>query len=355
MSTTPRRWEPGALAAALALTLAGCGSATSGDDATGTTTPGTLTVVTHDSFALSQELLDRFAAESGLTVSYVAPGDAGTVVNQLVLTKDSPIGDVVFGIDTTFAGRALDEGVLAEYRPAALDADTAERFRADDTGRLTPIDYGDVCLNADVAWFEERTIALPETLEDLTDPAYRDLLVVSNPATSSPGLAFLAATVAEFGEAGYLDYWARLDDNGLQVARDWTEAYTVEFSGSSGAGPRPLVLSYSTSPAFEVVDGAARTTSLLGTCFRQVEYAGVVAGAQNTEGAQKFIDFLLSADVQGDIPGEMYMYPVQPDVELPEEWVAFAPLSPDPHTLDVAEISQGRERWIRDWTDTVLG
>ncbi len=356
----PRRAAAG-LAAALTLTLAACAADDADDTADGPdgdgsgTGGGTLTVVTHDSFALSQELLDRFEEESGYDVTYAAPGDAGTLVNQLVLTKGSPIGDVVYGIDTTFAGRALAEDVLAEYRPEALDAQAVEQFAADDSGRLTPVDYGDVCLNADLAWFEENGQAMPETLEDLTDPAYRDLLVVSNPATSSPGLSFLAATVAEFGEDGYLDYWTRLSDNGLLVARDWTEAYSVQFSGSAGEGPRPLVLSYSTSPAFEVVDGAARTTSLLGTCFRQVEYAGVVAGTQNEAGARAFVDFLLTPEVQADIPGQMFMYPVRPDVEMPAEWVEFAPLSDDPHTLAPAEISEGREQWIRDWTDTVLG
>lgn len=351
MTATPRRAAATGLAALLTLTLAACASG--GDGGDDGAASDTLTVVTHDSFALDQELLDAFAADSGYTVSYVAPGDAGTLVNQLALTKDSPIGDVVFGIDTTFAGRAVAEGVLAAYRPDALPAEVAEQYGVEGD-LLTPVDYGDVCLNADLGWFETNGVALPETLEDLTDPAYRDLLVVSNPATSSPGLSFLIATVAEFGEDGYLDFWRALNDNGLLVARDWTEAYSVQFSGSSGEGPRPLVLSYSTSPAFEVVDGQARTTSLLGTCFRQVEYAGVVAGG-NEEGARAFVDFLLTPEVQADIPGQMYMYPAMPDVELPAEWVEFAPLAPEPHTMGVAEISESRETWIRDWTDTVLG
>ena len=272
---------------------------------------GTLTVITHDSFALAKESLAKFAAESGYEVKYIAPGDAGTVVNQLVLTKDAPLGDVVFGIDNTFAGRALTAGVLSPYVPASLPA-SAKALAADEAGSLTPIDYGDVCLNADAAWFKAHDLAVPATLDDLVKPEYKDLLVVSNPASSSPGLAFLAATVGAKGE-GYLDYWKALKANGLKVVKGWTEAYTVEFSGSSGKGDRPLVLSYATSPAYEPA-----TVALTRACFRQVEYAGVIAGAQNEVGARKFIDFLLSQEVQAQLPEQMYVYPVSPDVALPE-------------------------------------
>lgn len=315
---------------------------------------GKLTVVTHDSFNLGEELIAKFEADSGLDVTFVAPGDAGTVTNQLVLTKDSPLGDVVFGIDNTFAGRALDEGVVAPYEATTIPAADAEALKADDSHRLTPIDFGDVCLNADTAWFEANGKAIPATLDDLVKPEYKDLLVVSNPASSSPGLAFLTATVGAKGE-GWVDYWKQLKDNGVLVAKDWTEAYSVQFSGSAGKGPRPLVLSYSTSPAFEVVDGKAPTQSLLGTCFRQVEYAGVIEGAANPDGAQQFIEFLLSPEVQANIPGEMYMYPAVRNTELPAEWVEFAPLSDNPFTVPASEIAANRDSWIRTWTDTVIG
>lgn len=315
----------------------------------------TLTVVTHDSFNLNADLLRQFEDETGYDVTYVAPGDAGTLVNQLVLTKDSPLGDVVYGIDNTFAGRALAHDIVAPYTPTVVSADALSPYAADDTDRLTPIDFGDVCVNADTGWFDEHNLALPRTLDDLVDPAYADLFAIPNPASSSPGMAFLAATVGAEGDPGYLDYWTQLKDNGVLIAQDWTEAYTVQFSGSSGQGPRPLVLSYATSPAYEAVDGAAPTQALLETCFRQVEYAGVIAGARNPEGAQAFIDFMLSDDVQSDIPGGMYMYPVSPDAELPAEWVAYAPLSDNPIEVSAATISEGRDRWITDWTSAVIG
>lgn len=357
MTTTTRTL--GALAAAAALVLSACTavpSATPGaPSGTAPAASTTLTVVTHDSFALSQPLLDAFTQKTGLKVTYVAPGDAGTLVNQLVLTKDSPLGDVVYGIDNTFAGRAIAQGVVEPYRAQGLPAADAAALKADDAASLTPIDFGDVCINADKAWFAQRGKAVPATLEDLTRPEYRDLLVVPNPASSSPGLAFLVGTVGSQGDPGYLDYWGRLKANGVLVAKDWTEAYSVQFSGSAGKGPRPLVLSYATSPAFEVKDGVAPTAGLLQTCFRQVEYAGVIAGAKNPTGAAQFIEFLLSPEVQADIPGQMYMYPAVRATPLPPEWVSHAPLAERPFTVPAAEIAAKRDGWIRAWTDKVVG
>ena len=363
MSTTrPTARVRTVAAATLLVLLAGCsgtGATTSpsaSESPAAPTESKTLTVVTHDSFAISDALKKQFADETGYTVTYVAPGDAGTLVNQLILTKDSPLGDAVFGIDNTFAGRAIGQGVLTPYTPANLPASAAE-LKPDDSGSLTAIDFGDVCVNADKLWFKAKNLAIPTTLDDLAKPAYKDLLVAENPASSSPGLAWLTATVGAKGDPGYLDYWTSLKANGVKVVKGWTEAYSTEFSGSSGKGSRPLVVSYSTSPAFEVPKGGkeSNTTALLDTCFRQVEYAGVINGAQNQVGAQKFIDFMLSKQVQADIPGEMYMYPADTSVPLPKEWVAHAPLATKPFAVPADVISADRDTWIRDWTAKVIG
>ena len=343
------------LAAAAVLTLAaGCTTGSTDVSQPGRTSPPSasataateLTVVTHDSFALSDELKAAFADETGYDVTYVTPGDLGALVNQLVLTKDSPLGDVVYGIDNAFAGRAADEGILVEYESPALPAN-ASQF---DAPKLTPIDYSDVCINADKRWFAENDLAIPTTLDDLVKPEYKDLLVVTSPTSSSPGLAFIAATVGAYGD-GWLDYWRQLKDNGLKVASGWTEAYYTDFSGADGAGPRPLVLSYATSPAYTVDDGESTTEALLGTCFRQIEYAGVLEGTENQGGAEKFIDFLLSPEVQATMPTDMYMYPVVPETPLPEEWVKFAPLSPNPIAVD--DLAANRDQWIRDWSEAI--
>jgi thiamine transport system substrate-binding protein len=340
------------------LALAGCSvSGTGGTDDAASSGPGsTVTLVTHDSFVVDEDLLADFEEESGLTVEIVQPGDGGALVNQLVLTKDSPLGDAVFGIDNSFASRAIDEGVLEPYVPSALPA-SAAALAPDDAGHLTAVDMGDVCVNVDHAWFAEHGLAEPVTLEDLAQPAYRDLLVVQNPATSSPGLSFLLATVGAFGEDGWQGYWQALRDNGVKVVDGWSDAYTVDFSGSSGAGPRPLVVSYASSPPAEVPEGEtqAPTGALLDTCFRQVEYAGVIAGTDNPEGARKVVDFLLGAEFQAGVPDGMYMYPADDTAPLPESWQTFAPLSPKPFEVAPDVIDAHRDEWIRTWTDTVVG
>ena len=348
------------VAAAAVVALGGCslvGTDDGGDDgeagtAGATGGGGTVVLVTHDSFALPEELVAAFEQETGYTLETRAPGDGGALVNQLILTKDAPLGDAVYGIDNSFATRAIDEGILEPYEAEGAVAE----YAVDDSGSLTAVDMGDVCVNVDHEWFAEAGIPEPTTLDDLTDPTYRDLLVVTNPATSSPGLAFVLATVGAYGEDGWLDYWAALRGNGVKIASGWSDAYYVDFSGPSSEGDRPLVLSYASSPPYEVPEGATEppTGALLGTCFRQVEYAGVLAGAENPEGARAVIDWLLSPEVQAAIPENMYMYPVT-DVELPESWTRFAPLAADTFHVEPEVISQNRDAWIEQWTDTVVG
>ncbi len=354
-----RRAATGLVAAAALTTLTACSALGATSDDPTSSAGGTVTLVTHESFALSEGLLEQFEEQSGLSVELVQQADAGALVNQLVLTKDAPLGDLVFGIDNAFASRALDEGVVVPAdltAPAAQDA-AAYAVPGDEDGALTAVDLGDVCLNVDTGWFAERGVPEPTTLESLLDPAYRDLVVVPDPVTSSPGLAFLLATVGAFGEDGWADYWAGLRDNGLQVADGWSEAYYTDFTAGGGEGPRPVVLSYASSPPFTVPEGgdAPTTRALLDTCFRQVEYAGVLAGAANPEGAAALLDFLLSDDVQADIPGAMYMYPVSSTVELPEEWAAWAPLAQEPFTVAPADVTEHREQWLTTWSDTVIG
>ncbi|GAA3809304.1 thiamine ABC transporter substrate-binding protein [Cellulomonas soli] len=360
---TRRRVHAAAAAVAVtALTLTGCSAIGSADeaapDASGSAATGTVTLVTHDSFTLSDGLLEQFEQESGLTVEVVQPGDAGVLANQLVLTKDAPLGDLVYGIDNTFASRVIDEGVVVPAEVSAPAAQDAAAYAVPgDDGALTAIDFGDVCVNVDHEWFAAQGLAEPTTLEDLTKPEYKDLLVVPDPVTSSPGLAFLLATVGAFGEDAWPAYWQQLKDNGLKVADGWSDAYFVDFTAGGGDGPRPLVLSYASSPPYTVPEGgdAPTTGALLDTCFRQVEYAGVLAGAKNPEGAAQLLDFLLSDDVQADIPGSMYMYPVSSSVVLPEEWTQWAPLADAPFEVDPAAVAENREAWLTTWSDTVIG
>ncbi|MFF5987737.1 thiamine ABC transporter substrate-binding protein [Prauserella flavalba] len=343
-------------AAALSLTgllTAGC-TLTGGEDqeAEG---PTTVTLVTHESWAAPQEVLDAFEQQSGIRIRVLKEGDAGELTNKLVLTKANPIADVAYGVDSTFASRALSENVFEPYTSPEADRGP-QRYSVDPRHRLSAVDVGDVCVNIDTGWFAERGLPEPATFDDLTDPRYRDLLVVENPATSSPGLAFLLSTVARYGEQGWAGYWQRLKDNGVQVVSGWTEAYTQEFSGSSGQGPRPIVVSYASSPAAEIgEDGKPRTKALLDTCYRQVEYAGVLAGAKHSDKAGKVVDFLLSQQFQSTVADNMYVYPAREGVALPSGWAQAAPLPDNPASLPGEQVQAGRERWIEQWRALLEG
>jgi thiamine transport system substrate-binding protein len=225
---------------------------------------------------------------------------------------------------------------------------------------VTPIDHGEVCLNVDRAWFADRGIAPPRTLENLTEPRYRNLLIVENPATSSPGLSFLLATVARFGEDGWEEYWQELRANGVLAVDGWEEAYTQEFSGAAGSpGKRPIVVSYATSPAAEVIfaskpPATAPTAAVEDGCYRQVEYAGILRGAANEAGARALIDFMLSERFQADVPGSMFVYPVRAGVALPDAFVEHAIVPDDPLQLPADEIDENRDRWVARWTEIVV-
>lgn len=348
------------LAALLAVALTACG-----DDGpqTSTTTderePVTIRLLTHDSFTLSDGLLESFSDESGIEVELLQGGDAGTVVNQAILTKGAPQADVLFGIDSTFLTRALDEDLFVPYEATALD-EVGEAFRLDPEHRVTPIDYGDVCLNYDKSYFEDSGVPVPRSLEELTDPAYRDLLVVENPATSSPGLAFLLAAVEHFGDGVWQQWWADLRANGVEVTDGWDAAYYGSFSGGSGSeGTRPLVVSYASSPPAEVIYAdppvdEAPTGVVQAGCYRQIEAAGILAGTDHEEEAGELIDFLLSETVQADIPLSMFVYPVRDGVELPDAFQEHAVAPDDVAELPADEIEQHREEWIGEWTDIVL-
>ncbi|GAA5150723.1 MULTISPECIES: thiamine ABC transporter substrate-binding protein [Amycolatopsis] len=322
-------------------TLVGGGS---NDDA-----GATVTLVTHDSFAAPQQVLDAFQQQTGIKIAVLKKGDAGALTNSLVLTKANPIGDVAYGIDSTFASRALSEGIFESYTSPEADRGP-QRYAVDSEHRMSAVDLGDVCLNVDTNWFTERNLPAPTGYDDLTDPRYKDLLVVENPATSSPGLAFLLGTIAKYGEQGWQAYWQKLKDNGVQSVSGWEEAYGQDFSGSSGKGPRPIVVSYASSPAAEIGDdGKPRTKALLDTCYRQVEYAGVLAGTKQADKAHKVIDFLLSQQFQATVADSMYVYPARDGVALPKAWADAAPLPRDSASLPADQVQSGRERWIGQW------
>jgi thiamine transport system substrate-binding protein len=320
--------------------------------------PAELTVMTHDSFAVSEEVILAFEAENNVRVRFLSAGDTGTALNKAILSKDNPLADVFYGVDNTFLSRALSEGIFEVYESPIL-GDIPDEFKLDSQEAALPVDYGDVCLNYDIGYFTQNDLIPPQTLQDLTAPEYRSMLVVQNPATSSPGLAFLLATISAFGEEGYLDYWQALVENDVLVVNDWSTAYNTEFSRYGGT--RPIVVSYSSSPPFEIIyaDQPVDTLSTAaitsdGSCFRQIEFVGILKGTKNRELAEKWIDFMLSPTFQEDMPLQMFVFPVNPQANLNEIFQQYLVNPVNPARLNPEEIAVNREEWIRDWTETVL-
>lgn len=322
--------------------------------------PAMLTVMTHDSFAVSEDVIAAFEQANNAKVVFLASGDAGEALNKAILSKNAPLADVFYGVDNTFLSRALEEDIFEPYNSPLLAA-IPDEFELDPSHRALPVDFGDVCLNYHKAWFAERGLPVPQTLDDLLKPEYAGLLVVENPATSSPGLAFLLATIVQYGDPGYLDFWAALRDNGVTVVDGWSTAYYTNFSGSSGRGPQPLVVSYASSPAAEFIYSdppveEAPTASVLGpgACYRQIEFVGILKGASNRRLAEKFVDYMLDVTFQEDMPLQMFVYPVNPSAVLPEEFARWAQVAEQPAALDPALIAAHRDEWIARWTETVL-
>jgi len=323
-----------------------------------TKAPIVLTVMTHDSFSISEEVVAAFEAEHNAQLQFLKAGDTGTAVNKAVLAKDNPLADVFYGIDNTFLSRALEEGIFESYTSPIL-AEIPEMFKLDPENRALPVDYGDVCLNYDVAFLNENAIDPPTSLEDLLDPIYKGLLVVQNPATSSPGLAFLLTTIGHFGEDDYLNFWRGLVDNDVLVVNDWETTYYSEFT--RWGGTRPIVVSYGSSPPAEVYFSEepldeAPTAAVVDpeTCFRQIEFVGILKGTQNRTLAEAWVDFMLSPTFQEDMPLHMFVFPVNPNAGLPDVFIEHAVIPDQPVQLSPESISNNRETWIQAWTETVL-
>jgi thiamine transport system substrate-binding protein len=322
-----------------------------------------ITLVAYDSFpdegTSLNEALGLFTNETGIGVEVLIAGDTGTMLAKASLTVGNPEGDVMFGIDNTFLSRAIGDGVFEEAAtPVSADLPTELTAFSPD-GLAVPIDFGDVCVNYDIGWFDDAGIEPPTALADLIDPTYADLLVVQNPATSSPGLAFLLATIDEFGDDGWQDYWTALAANGVEVLDGWTDAYYGSFTWAGG-GDRPLVVSYGSSPPAEVIFAEparddAPTGVVESTCFRQVEFAGVLAGTEYPSEAAQLLNFLVGETFQAELALNLFVYPSNPTVALPQEFIDFAVVPDTPRAIDSDRIDANRSEWIDEWTSIVLG
>lgn len=320
--------------------------------------PATLTVMTHDSFAISEDVVTAFETANNVDAVFLQSGDSGTMLNKAILAKDAPLADVMFGVDNTFLSRALEADIFDAYQSPAL-SDVPAEFVLDASFRALPVDYGDVCINYDKKYFEENDLAVPVSFEDLAKPEYNGLLVVQNPATSSPGLAFMLATRAYFGD-GFLDYWQSLKDNGVVVVDGWETAYYTNFSASSGQGSQPMVVSYASSPPVEVYFASeplteSPTASIVasGMCFRQIEFVGILKNGQNRDLAEKFVDFMLGQQFQEDMPLNMFVYPVNQSAQLPEVFTKHAQVADQPADITYEDIAANRDAWIEAWNEVM--
>ncbi|MBL3687447.1 thiamine ABC transporter substrate-binding protein [Leucobacter zeae] len=352
-----------AATAALGLVLTACAPSDGGD----AVASKEVTLVVHDSFP-NDEFAAAASSATGYEVRVVSAGDGGELTNKLVLTQGAPIADAFFGVDTIFASRLVENGVVEPYAPSHLPEGAADHalLDASDSGDgeqriastgMIPVDFGATCINIDTAWFAEHGVDEPRTYEDLVKPEYRDLTVLLDPTASSTGASFLVGTVSAFGEDGFADYWKRLTDNGARIEQGWSDAYYGQFTQGGEEGTKPIVLSYASSPAFTVDEAgtSSSTKALLDTCTRQVEYGGVLAGSENPEGARAVVDYLVSGEFQKTIPEAMYMHPVDASVEMPEAWAAFAPepAADQTHDLPAQEIEAGREGWLQTLGDEI--
>jgi thiamine transport system substrate-binding protein len=350
--TRPRLRAPirAATVAIVAAALAGCSLVGADDQSEG---GKDVVLVTHDSFVLPKSLVAQFDRESGYHLVVHAAGDGGTLTNKLVLTQGNPTGDVAFGVDNTFASRALDADVFAKT-DVRLPAGAQQYVVPGDDGRLAPIDNGNVCVNIDPGWFADHHLAAPRSLDDLVKPAYRGLTAVPGATTSSTGLAFLLGTIGRYGD-GWSAWWQKLVANDATITDGWSQAYETDFTQGGGHGKDPIVVSYDSSPAFTVPKGSSVSTTraLLDTCFRQIEYAGVLTGAADAQGAKAFVEFLLSPAVQKALPDAMYVFPVRQGTPLPSAWARFAVQPQHPYVVSPADISAHRDAWLRDWSNIV--
>ncbi len=341
------------------LVIAGCAGTPAPDVEEGA--PRLLRVMTYSSFDIGEDVVQAFEEAHNARLQFLDAGDTGQMISQAILSKEDPQADVMYGIDNTFLSRALEADIFESYRAEGLSR-VPEALLLEPSYRVTPVDYGDVCLNYDRAYFSDQGIALPMSLEDLTEPAYTGLLVVQNPASSSPGLAFMLATIATLGEENYLAYWQQLRDNEVLVVDSWDTAYYGEFSGGAGSGgTRPIVVSYASSPAAEVyysetpVDvSPTGAITAPGTCFRQVEFVGILKNGENRDLAEAFVEYVLSDAFQNDIPLHMWVYPASTTVDLPPVFDEHAVAAVEPAMMSIDLIEQNRQAWIDAWMDVAL-
>lgn len=319
-----------------------------------------LSVLTYNSYSVSEEIVAEFEETNHVKLQFIEGGDSTTVLNRAILSSNSPIADMIVGMNSILLSRALENDLLVPYDSPLL-AKIPDVYQLDEENRALPFDYGNICINYDTAWYEEKGLAVPASWDDLINPDYAGQLVVENPISSTPGMAFLLATIAEFGEDGFIDYWKSLLENNIEITNDWSTAYYTNFTAGGGMGLQPMVVSYDASPAAapfysETEMEAAPTASILsdGMCYQVVEFLGILKGTKNQGIAEKFVDAVLGKEWQEDLPGQMFVFPVNQEATLPEVFAKFAIPPENSAMLDSTRIEEKRDFWLQSWNDEIL-
>jgi thiamine transport system substrate-binding protein len=289
-------------------------------------------------------IIPKFEELTGYKVRAISLGDAQEVLNRAILEKDNPKADVIIGIDNNMLSKALKAEVLSSYQSHNLDK-IDESLIFDKTYNVSPYDYGFFSIIYDT----EKIDTPPSSMEELLSPNFEDKIILMDPRTSSPGLGFLLWTIDIYGD-NFTGYWEKLLSNVLTITDGWSSGYGLFTSGEA-----PMVLSYTTSPAYHVeYEDTNRYQAVIfeeGN-YIQIEGAGIIKNCPNRKGAETFIDFLLSEGFQKEVALTNWMFPVNTSLPLPESF-DYA-LKPEKSLqIDYMEIEDNLSSWIDEWLKVV--
>lgn len=305
----------------------------------------TLVIYTYDSFVSEwgpgPAILSAFEEKTGIKVEVIAAGDANTILSRAISEKDAPQADILLGLDNTLVELAVAEDLIEYYSATNIGNAPQEIIFKDNS--MVPFDYGFFAVI-----YDSQTLSnVPTSLEDLTKDEYKDSLILMDPRTSSPGLGFLSWTVAVYGD-DYLDYWKRLKPSILTITDGWSQGY-----GAFTNGEAPMVLSYTTSPAYHLAfEETDRYQAAIFTDghVAQIEGAALSKNAPNRDSAVKFLEFILEDDFQNVIPLTNFMFPASEKTMLPEAWSIVPAVEKiiRPEALFTAEeINKTLDEWAR--------
>ncbi|MBJ23765.1 MAG: hypothetical protein CMB64_03760 [Euryarchaeota archaeon] len=324
-----------------------------------------LVIATYDVYALTDEMIGDFENQTGITVSMIKLDDAGSVLDYLIQNKGTETIDLAIGLDNTYLQTAIKQGVLTEHLANNLDNISQDALAPYNGPFAVPFDMGHVCLNYDSSIVDGQNMTVPTSLWNLTEEEWRGKVAIPSPITSSPGRAFMLATLDYFNSLGestseFEEWWSAMEENDVIITSGWSEAYETHYTGGYGeyeagyVGDAHITVSYCHSPGVESWYNGNWTKSaalnLPKTSFFQVEYISSVMGGDQQSSAL-FIEFLLSEDINSNMPVQNSMYSVLEGFDLPEEngYLFHSIIPNEPSEISMIEIEENMESWLLLW------